>query len=176
MQASCIEYIMSYDDKNFDLKKEELVSLMGAVCGKYKTSGTRYEFTRYIYKDLVYEVGQSDIKTWRKTPLSLGLEKRQAQAQSQRTIIRAEYNQDKIPCYLFPSTRRIYDHSDVLKTTVRIHTNVFINFETQVYDKGQTQTTVHKVYINYNMSTHNKDDPDTIKAIIDQALEVLQWA
>lgn len=173
MQASSIEYIMAYDDHDFNLKKKEMAELQAAASRKYNTAGTRREFTRYVFNDLLYEVGASEIKTWRKTPLAIStLASASASPSPGRAILKAEYSQDKIQSYLFPSTRRIYDHSDVVKTTFRIHTNIYINFETQSRPDSDL---VHKAYISYNMPPHAKDDPDTIKAIIDGAIALLAW-
>ena len=168
MQASSIEYIMAYDDHDFNLKKKEMAELQAAASRKYNTAGTRREFTRYAFNDLLYEVGASEIKTWRKTPLAIST----LASGKGRAILKAEYSQDKIQSYLFPSTRRIYDHSDVVKTTFRIHTNIYINFETQSRPDSDP---VHKAYISYNMPPHAKDDPDTIKAIVDGAIALLAW-
>lgn len=178
--SSYIEYILSNGNKNCNLEEKEIRLIMANVSQKCSASTSRL-FTRYLYKDLVYEIGGNQVKTWRKTPVSIDVH---VSSSNNREILEAKFNMDKIPCYMFPSTLQIYDNAVVTKTVYSLHKNVLINFETMTFDttndaisNGTTTTsvptTVNKVFVSYNKDI--KDDPDTVKLTIDRAISLLQW-
>lgn len=170
--TSYIEYILSSGNRNCNLEEKEIRLLMANVSQKCSASTTRM-FTRYLYRDLVYENGANQVKTWRKTPISINVLSASSGSGTSigaREILEAQFNMDKIPCYMFPSTLQIYDNADVTKTVFSLHKNVLINFETMVFDATNI---VNKVFVSYNKDI--KDDPDTVKLTIDRAISLLQW-
>jgi hypothetical protein len=57
------------------------------------------------------------------------------------------FHKHKIPYYLFPSDNAYDDMHHVNKYIIRIHNNIYLNFETITYTD---ETHVNKIFINYN--------------------------
>ena len=156
---SYIEYIVSPSSDSYNVEKKEMSRMLATVSKQYK--GTTKRFTRYFYQDLVYESGVNEVRVYRKTPPTIET--------STNNFIKATMNKEKLPYFMFPSTMQIYDNMDVTAITFRVHTNIYINFETQNY--AQDKMIINKVFVNYNVDA--RDDTDTIANLIKRAQEML---
>jgi hypothetical protein len=183
MAVNYIEHVVCHANNVYKLEKKEFSILMSSAskATATKTPPTKH-FTRYLFEDMVYECSSADVRTYRKTPKVL--KTTHSDSDSDKHIMEGSYNKEKIPFYMFPSTTSLYDTSDVSSTVFRVHNNVFINFEMQSFDSdisdisnvsgsGSGSETIYKVFVNYNVDP--RDDPDTIKTVIDRTLGFLQW-
>ena len=109
--------------------------------------------TRYFYGDLIYEVCNKEIKTFKKTTINCKIEKANT---------KLFYFKEKIPFYLFPSTQDIHEMQNISSAIFRIHNNIYMNFDIITYPQNNTRT--YKVYLNYNHEPNI--DIDHIKQIL----------
>ena len=186
MAVNYIEHVVCHANNVYKLEKKEFSILMSSAskATATKTPPTKH-FTRYLFEDMVYECSSADVRTYRKTPKVL--KTTHSDSDSDKHIMEGSYNKEKIPFYMFPSTTRLYDTSDVSSTVFRVHNNVFINFEMQRFTQDINNidininnninkpliSIVYKVFVNYNVDS--RDDPDIIKAVITRALGNLEW-
>lgn len=167
---SCIEYIMSPQHMVYNVEKAEFIKILDNVGKALKCHGTTREFTRYIHNELVYESGVKNdhVKTFRKTPISFELYSNN-NSNSKFQFYKSALDKEKIPYYMFPSTRQIFDDPDVTCTVFKLHNNVHIHFEVQVFSSDNT--IVHKIFISHTVD--ERDDADTVKKALDRAFTLL---
>jgi hypothetical protein len=120
-------------------------------------------FTRYTHEDLIYECGPGEVRTYRKNPVSS-----EAYNASDGILVN-KYIKEKIPFYMFPSTTRIYEVAEITSIVIRMHNNVYLNFEVHMIGPA---VIVYKVFVNYNIEA--RDCPATIEKHIKNALALLQ--
>lgn len=174
--SNYIEYVVCLENRVYNIEKTKFNTLLSSVQNQSKKGHTakHLRFTRYIYKDLVYECSDSaDVRTYRKTPLSLTVKQSDKDKDKDICIdiMQGNYSKEKIPFYMFPSTTGLYDVVDVQSSVFRVHNNVFINFETQRFTNSKDSTDVFKVFINYNVDP--RDDAELVKTIIEKAVSTL---
>jgi len=132
-------------------------------------------WTRYIHTDLVYEVyeGPPEIKTYRIVPVSV---KDQIGQNENQPIIEAAYQKEKLPFFMFPSTRHMNDVVSIHSTLIRLHNHVYINFERQISKTSQIKNGSffqkdHKIFVNCNKDEYA--DKDNINKIVEDAIKML---
>jgi len=156
--SNYIEYVLG-TSSSYNIAKTDFVNIL--TKHSRLSQGTR-QFTRYFYDDLVYECSNNDSsRTYRKIPVA---------STCGKPLIKNEYTKENVPFYMFPSTNRLLEVMDVECVTIRFHGSVFLNFETQTFDKGNT--VVYKIFVNHNVET--RDDPDTVQKHITRAISLLQ--
>lgn len=95
-----------------------------------------------------------------------------------RNMIRYEANNDwllvlykntMLPLHVFPSKKIVNDYVDIKRTTFKINSSCFINFESAQYEDGEVHNTV---YININDLNHLQEDTiGTIAKIMEKLSE-----
>ena len=158
--ASYIEYVLCSDTNIYNIPKASFFNILNKH--SRLPQSTRH-FARYYYDDLVYESSSSDIKTYRKAPIS-------SKIKTPALVMENQYNKENVPFYMFPSTTQLLEVMDVDSVVIRYHNNVFLNFEIQTH--GPIVPPVYKIYVNHNVET--RDDPDTVQKHITRALSLLQ--
>lgn len=111
--------------------------------------------TRYFHGDLIYEVCNKEIKTFKKTPIDYVAEK---------ANVKLFYYKEKIPFYLFPSTQDIHEVQNISSAIFRIHNNIYMNFDIITYPNQKGCAPTYKVYLNYNHEPNI--DADHVKKIL----------
>lgn len=132
-----MELIVLNKDNNIDLGKKEFASLYNACSEKYKIFDKN--LSRYFYDDLIYEICNNEVKVYSKQ--SVNLEK-------ENGIMKTMYLKDKKPYYMFGSTQKINNKQIVSCSIIRLHNNVYLNFE--VIEFPHLDKVIYKVYLNYN--------------------------
>jgi hypothetical protein len=160
--------------KSFNLEDEDFVFLFKRLKSSFKICFLN-TFVRYISGNKVYEFYTNDgssspkqneqqqkIKVYEKIPIELIKE-------DNANFHVVTFQKHKIPYYLFPSDNSFDDMHYVNKYIIRIHNNIYLNFETITYGDGDH---VNKIFINYNRES--KLDESLITKLIDEVKNTIK--
>lgn len=128
--------------KSFSIEDDEFAYIFKNIKETFNVC-FQHRFVKYIIGDKIYEYYDNDkklnIKTYQNTPLSYEYDKPHFKI--------LYYKRSKIPYYMFPSQKNVDSSVYVNKYVFRIHSNIYLNFETTTYEDGKYY---NKIYINYN--------------------------
>ena len=160
----------------FDVSESDFQEKRGEVARKKKYSFFEKSWTRYQYMDIYYEFDdQMKVRTYRMTPVDLVVE-------NNGVFHVCQYQKDKIPYHMFPSTRSLSQVTSHQATFFRIDGNVSLVFETQMNKRmaegngvgeeekekeKEKEKLVHKIYIQVNKEKDSDSSDSSLRACQD---------
>lgn len=153
----------------FDVSESDFQKKRGEVARKKKYSFFEKSWTRYQYMDIYYEFDdQMKVRTYRMAPVDLVVE-------NNGVFHVCQYQKDKIPYHMFPSTRSLSQVTSHQATFFRIDGNVSLVFETQMNKRmaegngvgEEKEKLVHKIYIQVNKEKDSDSSDSSLRACQD---------